>query len=393
MAAGGTALLGKPVQITLQTVGDADTLNAFSVDLTERLKQVPGLVDVDVSYRPGKPEVQLVVDRRLAASLGLNIATVGSTIRTLVEGADVATFRGEGPEADIRVQLQESDRQKLDQVLDLQIPTANGFVALRQIAHMEESSGPTKINRLDRQHAVIIGASTFGRVQADVVSDVTKMMEATPLPAGASWAFTGELELQNESFTAIGMAMLLAVLFVYMVLASQFGSFIQPLVIMLALPLAVIGGLLALLAFGKPLDMTAMIGLILLMGLVTKNSILLVDLTNKQRRQKGMACDAALMVAGPIRLRPILMTTLSLILGMLPVALGLGTGGSFRQPMAITVIAGLITSTILTLVLVPTAYSLVEGGLARWHSARAEQALRRAARRAAREAAKKPAES
>jgi HAE1 family hydrophobic/amphiphilic exporter-1 len=390
MSSGGSGVMGKPVQITLQTIGDTDALNEFSTGLAAQLKTVPGLVDVDVSYRPGKPEVLVAVDRRKAADLGINIATVGSTLRTLVEGSTVATYRGAGAEADIRVQLREEDRRKLDQILELQVPTPRGFVSFRQIAHLEEADGPTEINRLDRQHAVIIGADTTGRPQADVVNEITQILQSTPLPAGVTWKFTGEQKLQSESFGAMGMAMLLAVVFVYMVLASQFGSFIQPLVIMLALPLAAIGGLLALLAFSKPLDMTAMIGLILLMGLVTKNSILLVDLTNKMRRQRGLARDAALLAAGPIRLRPILMTTLSLILGMLPVAIGLGTGSSFRQPMAITVIGGLITSTILTLVLVPTAYSLVEGGLARLaagRQARAARAAQRAARKAAEETA------
>ena len=387
MASGGSSILGKPVQITLQTIGDAGTLNQFSLELEQKLKAVPGLVDVDVSYRPGKPEVLLVVDRRKAADMGINIATVGSTIRTLVEGDDVATFRGEGPEADIRVQLQESDRARLDQILDLQVPTARGFVPLRQIAHLEEGSGPTQINRVDRQPAVIIGADTFGRVQEDVIGDVARIMQNTEMPAGVTWAFSGEQELMKDAFASLGMAMLLAILFVYMVLASQFGSFIQPLVIMLALPLAAIGGLLSLLVFDLPLDMTVMIGLILLMGLVTKNSILLVDLTNKLRRQRGMDIHQALRTAGPIRLRPILMTTLALILGMLPVAIGLGTGSGLRQPMAITVIGGLITSTILTLLLVPTAYSLVEGALARFTRSRQDRAVRRAAEAAARQQA------
>ncbi len=389
MGGGGASILGMPVQVTMQTIGDPEELNRFAVGLAERLKEVPGLVDVDVSYRPGKPEVLLVVDRRRAADMGINIATVGSTIRTLVEGDEVATFRGEGPEADIRVQLEEQDRAQLDQILDLQVPTQAGFVPLRQIAYLEEASGPTEINRLDRQAAVIIGANTFGRVQDDVVQDVTAVLEDTEFPAGVSWAYTGELALQTESFDAMGTAMLLSVVFVYMVLASQFGSFVQPLIIMLALPLAAIGGLLGLAIFRLPLDMTAMIGMILLMGLVTKNSILLVDKTNKLRREHGMAPDAALMVAGPIRLRPILMTTLALILGMLPVAIGLGSGSDFRQPMAIVVICGLITSTLLTILLVPTAYSLVEQWLARVHDYRAERAARQAAER---EAAKRKAE-
>ena len=393
MGSGGSSVLGMPVQITLQTIGDTDALNTFAVGLADRLKEIPGLVDVDVSYRPGKPEVLLVVDRRRAADMGINIATVGSTLRTLVEGDDVATFRGEGPEADIRVQLQEQDRQQLDQILDLQVPSERGFVPLRQIAYLEEASGPTEINRVDRQSAVIIGANTFNRVQDDVVADISAVLEETQFPAGISWAYTGELALQTESFDAIGMAMLLSVLFVYMVLASQFGSFIQPLVIMLALPLAVIGGLLGLAIFNLPLDMTAMIGMILLMGLVTKNSILLVDKTNKLRRDHGLARDDALLVAGPIRLRPILMTTLALILGMLPVAIGLGSGSDFRQPMAIVVICGLITSTLLTILLVPTVYSLVEGGIERSRSSRARRAAQRAAKEAARQKAKEAAGS
>jgi len=385
MAAGGAAssIYGRPIQITLQTVGNADELNQFALDLAEKLKQVPGLVDVDVSYKPGKPEAQIIVDRRKAADLGINAATVGSTVRMLVEGGKVATFKGEGAEADIRVQLQEEDRQKLEQVLDLQVPTERGFVPLRQIATIEMSTGPTQISRVNRQYSAVIGASAFGRVQADVVADATRMIESATFPRDVTYAFTGEQELQDEAFASLQLAMLLAVVFIYMVLASQFGSFVQPLVIMLALPLAIIGGLLALLVFKLSLDMTAMIGLILLMGLVTKNSILLVDLTNLLRREKGMGRDDALKVAGPIRLRPILMTTLALILGMLPVAIGLGSGSDFRRGMAVTVIGGLITSTIMTLVIVPTAYSLVEGGLARIraaqaaHRVRAEEAARK----------------
>jgi HAE1 family hydrophobic/amphiphilic exporter-1 len=367
MASGGASsgMMGRPIQLTLQTIGDPAELNQFAVQMAEQLQQIPGLADVDVSYKPGKPEVLIVVDRRKAADLGINVGTVGSTIRTLIEGSEVATFRGEGNEADIRVQLREDDRQELDQLLDLQVPTQRGFVPLRQIAHLEAASGPTQLTRVDRQHAVVIGANTTGRPESDVVADVAAMMDAAVFPAGASYKFTGQQEMQSEAFRSMGLAMLLSVVFVYMVLASQFGSFIQPFVIMLALPLAIIGGLLALLVFNKPLDMTALIGLMLLMGLVTKNSILLVDLTNRLRREHGLAITDALTHAGPIRLRPILMTTLALILGMLPVAIGLGSGSDFRQPMAIVVIGGLITSTILTLVIVPTAYSLVEGGVER----------------------------
>ncbi len=394
MASGGSSsgMMGRPIQMTLQTIGDPDELNRFAVKMAGELEKVPGLVDVDVSYKPGKPEVLIVVDRRKAADLGINVGTVGSTLRTLVEGSNVATFRGEGTEADIRVQLQEGDRAQLDQLLDLQVPTQRGFVPLRQIAHLEAASGPTQLTRVDRQHSVVIGANTAGRPEADVVADATAVMDATVFPAGASYQLTGQQEMQSDAFRSMGLAMLLSVVFVYMVLASQFGSFIQPFIIMLALPLAIIGGLLALLVFNKPLDMTALIGLMLLMGVVVKNSILLVDLTNRLRREEGMGRDEALMHAGPIRLRPILMTTLALILGMLPVAIGLGSGSDFRQPMALVVIGGLITSTLLTLVVVPTAYSLVEGGLERLQTSRAERQARPKPKRGKETAEPVPAE-
>ncbi len=364
-SAAASSILGKSVQVTLQTVGSPEELNQFALSLASRLREVPGLVDVDVSYKPGKPEMLLVVDRKRAADLGVNSAAVGSSVRTLVEGSEIAKFRGEGPEADIRVQLRPEDRDSLERILDLPVPTSRGLIALRQIASLQRASGPTQLTRLNRQYAVVIGANTFGRDRAAVIAEATAVIEGATLPPGATFRFTGEQELQNESFAALGQAMLLSVVFVYMVLASQFGSFIQPFVIMLALPLAIIGALLALLVTGRPLDVTSIIGMILLLGLVTKNSILLVDLANRLRRQRGLSRDQALLIAGPIRLRPILMTTLALILGMLPVAIGLGTGSDFRRPMAIAIIGGLITSTILTLVIVPTAYSIIEGVIER----------------------------
>ena len=229
-----------------------------------------------------------MVDRRKAADLGINAATVGATVRMLVEGDKVATYKGEGRRGGHPRPIRKEDREKLDQVLKLQVPTGRGFVPLRQIAKIDLSTGPTQIGRVNRQYSVVVGASAFGRVQSDVVADATKIIKGLPLPCGAAYSFTGEQEMQEEAFKNLLIAMLLAVVFIYMVLASQFGSFIQPLVIMLALPLAIIGGLLALLIFQLPLDMTAMIGLILLMGLVTKNSILLVDLTNRLRRERGM---------------------------------------------------------------------------------------------------------
>jgi HAE1 family hydrophobic/amphiphilic exporter-1 len=244
-------------------------------------------------------------------------------------------------------------------------------VPLQSVASLSNASGPTALERLNRQPKITVGANILGRAQQSVVGDIQKRMNRLKLPPGVTVDFGGEVQQFNESFSALIISLLLSVVFVYMILASQFGSFTQPLVMMLALPLSLLGAFLALLLTGISFDLTAMIGIILLFGLVTKNSILLVDFANRLRRQ-GMPRDQALLTAGPIRLRPVLMTSLSLILGALPVALGLGTGGSFRQPLALVVIGGLITSTMLTLLLVPVAYSLLDMVLARLQRAPAQ---------------------
>ncbi len=372
---GGQTLLGNR-DILIEVVsytGDYDTLIAASNQLAARLAEIPGVVDVDNSYKPGKPEVRLEVDRQRAANFGLSTAQVGATIRTLINGEVASTFRGEGDEADIRVQLREEDRNSIDEILNMTLLSPSGrLVPLRNVARVSLGSGPTEIQRINRQPAITIGANYSGRSEADVMADVRKLLAEHPLPAGVEAKLTGRAELQEESFSSLSQALLLSLIFVYMVLASRFGSFIQPILIMLAMPLAVVGAILALVITGRPMDMTAMIGFIMLMGLVTKNSILLVDFANREQ-DRGADPDVAMRRAGPIRLRPILMTTFALILGMLPIALGLGAGGDFRAPMAIAVIGGLTTSMFLTLFIVPIAYVLLAGWQARvlgWWAAR-----------------------
>jgi HAE1 family hydrophobic/amphiphilic exporter-1 len=232
-------------------------------------------------------------------------------------------------------------------------------VALRNVATLSNASGPTALERLNRQPKISIGANVLGRAQQSVADDIQARLKQLKLPPGVTAQFGGQVQQFNDSFRSLFISLLLSVVFVYMVLASQFGSFTQPFVMMLALPLSLLGAFLALLVTRIPFDLTAMIGIIMLFGLVTKNSILLVDFANRLRRS-GMSRDQALLAAGPIRLRPVLMTSLSLILGSLPVALGLGAGGTFRQPLALVVIGGLITSTVLTLLLVPTAYAILD---------------------------------
>ena len=354
----------------------------------QQLRTIPGLVDFDMTYKPGRPETRFVVERQKAAELGLSTAQIGSTIRTLVNGDTVTTFRGEGAEADIRIQLNENSRTSVDDILNLNFLTPAGrSIPLRQVATVEQASGPNQITRIDRQPVINITMNVAGRKVPGASTDVGNLVAAITPPAGITVKLGGQAEQQTDGFRDLGLAMLLGVVFIYMVLASQFNSFIQPILIMLALPLAIIGALLALLITGFPLDLTAFIGFIMLMGLVTKNSILLVDFANRER-EKGIEASEAMRRAGPIRLRPILMTSLSLILAMIPVALGLSAGGEFRQTMAIAITGGMITSTLLTLVVVPVVYAMVVGALDRASARRrARQEAKDAARRAARLAA------
>ncbi|MBX3013357.1 MAG: efflux RND transporter permease subunit [Caldilineaceae bacterium] len=349
-----------------------------------QLRTIPGLVDFDLSYKAGRPELQFVVEREKAAQLGLSTAQIGSTLRTLINGDTVTTFRGEGNEADIRVQLREDSRTSVDDILNLSFLTPSGAqIPLRQVATTAFTTGPNQISRIDRQPTINITANVAGRKVPGATTDVANLLATITPPAGITVSLGGSAEQQTQGFQDLGLAMLLSIVFIYMVLASQFNSFIQPILIMLALPLAIIGALLALLVTGFPLDLTAFIGFIMLMGLVTKNSILLVDFANRER-EKGIDANEAMRRAGPIRLRPILMTSLSLILAMIPVALGLSAGGEFRQAMAIAIMGGMITSTLLTLVVVPVAYGMVVGFLDR-------SSARRRARREAKDAAKRAA--
>ncbi len=357
---GGTAVSSRPLQINLQTNGSVDDLVVASQQVMDAIRDVPGVVDLDRTYQPGKPELHIDVDRDKAARLGLSTAAIGATVRTLINGDTASRYRDPGHEADIVVRLRPEDRSRLQDILDITLTTATGqVVPLRNVAALSNASGPTALERLNRQPKIGVGANILGRAQQSVVNDIQARISKLTLPAGVTVHYGGQIEQFSTSFSSLLVSLGLSVIFVYMVLASQFGSFTQPLVMMLALPLSLLGAFLALIITGIPFDLTAMIGIIMLFGLVTKNSIMLVDFANKLRRA-GMPRDRALLAAGPIRLRPVLMTSFALILGSLPVALGLGAGGSFRQPLALVVIGGLITSTLLTLLLVPVAYALLD---------------------------------
>ncbi|MBI4330359.1 MAG: efflux RND transporter permease subunit [Chloroflexi bacterium] len=359
---GAVSVRGRPILVAVQSNGSLEDLDAASIQVARAIAQVPGAIDVDRNVKPPRPALRIEVERARAAEMGLSTAFVGATVRNLVYGETASQFRDGAEDIDIIVRLREEDRQRAMDILSLPMASATkgAPVRLAAVSNLVPSTEPFEINRLDRQRQIMVGGAIQDRPQGDVIADVQKRLEGELLPPGVSFRFTGQSRQMQESFRSLYFVMALSVLFMYMVLASQLGSFVQPLIVMLALPLSLVGAMGALLVTGKSLDITAMIGMILLMGIVTKNSILLLDFANNRRRE-GASAAQAMIEAGQVRLRPVLMTSAALIMGMLPVAWGIGAGGEFRSPMAITVIGGLITSTMLTLIVVPVVYTFVEG--------------------------------
>jgi HAE1 family hydrophobic/amphiphilic exporter-1 len=332
------------------------------------MSAVPGVADVETSLEKSKPELLVRVDRQRASDLGLNVAGIATTLRAAV-GGDVASVIEDaaGDSHDVRVRLRGDQRRFSSELLDLTVPTdkddANGdktLVALRQAVTMQPGTGPSTIRRKDLQREVRLSAANSDRSLGEVMGDVDAAIGRLNLPPGYDVVPGGDAEELKSMFFNMLQTLGLAIIFIYLILASQFGSFFHPFAIMLSLPLSLVGVALALLGTGDTLNMMSMIGLIMLMGLVTKNAILLIDFTN-QARAKGMARDEALVKAGSTRLRPIVMTTLAMIFGMLPLAFAIGAGAELRAPMARAVVGGLITSTLLTLVVVPVVYTYLDG--------------------------------
>ena len=357
-SAAAGSMSSAPIQFVVQGE-DLAALDQVSAELVSRLQAIPGAIDVDRSAKPGKPSKAIVLDRARATDLGVTAAQAGSTLRTLINGATAGTYRAGDKDLDIVVRLDAADRADPSSLLRLPLVSNRGnLIPLSQVAVVQASTEPSQINRENRQRQVTVVTNYLGRNMGAVQADARAVAASMALPPGVSIKPSGMQRYQDEMFASLGLAFGLSALFVYMILASQFGSFVHPFTIMLALPFSIVGALLSIFAFHFNFDMLAMIGLILLMGLVTKNSILLVDFTNRLRRQ-GLNVREAIMEAGPIRLRPILMTTLATIFGMLPIATGFGAGAEMRQPMGVAVIGGLVTSTLLTLLVVPVVYSLI----------------------------------
>ncbi|MBK9941144.1 MAG: efflux RND transporter permease subunit [Kouleothrix sp.] len=361
---GGSGVTNRQLQISVQTSRPLNEIVPELQKLQGQTQGIAGLVDIDTTYKPGKPELRFHVDPAKVGDLGVTNDDIASSVRALISGDRATTFSQNGEDTDVYVRLRPDDRSSVDDLSGIAVPTRAGSVPLSSLVRVEVASSPTTIRRYDRQNQILIGANVVGRNVNEVQQEIAGKLKADSLPSGINVTFTGSTQQQQEGFSTLIIAMLLSVLFVYMVLASQFGSFTQPLVIMLAMPFSFIGAFLALRLTGFDLDIIGMIGLIMLLGLVVKNSILMVDFTN-QLRDAGMDKHPALEKAGAVRLRPILMTTLALVAGSIPVAIGIGEGSEFRRGLSIVLIGGLLTSTVLTLLVVPTAYSLLDSATSR----------------------------
>jgi hydrophobic/amphiphilic exporter-1 (mainly G- bacteria), HAE1 family len=336
---------------------------AFQVE--HILKSTPGVGDIQVRYSPGRPELVLNVDRQAAADRGLAMADVAMGLRAAMAGVESGNFRRNGDDVPILVRLDPEGRKDERALETVSVLGRRGPVKIADVAHFERASGPQVIERENRQRQIVLWASPVGRPLGDVAKEFQAAIAKIELPSGTSVYYDGQLRMMNETNSNMALALLLGIVFIYLVLASQFESFIHPITIMVTLPLALVGGILGLFLTGKTMAMGAMIGIILLMGLVTKNAILLLDRAIERVREHGETPLQAILEAGPERLRPILMTSAAMVLGMWPTAVGNSDGSEFRAPMAIAVIAGVVSSTFLSLVVVPVVYLAFEGLKAR----------------------------
>jgi len=379
---------GKSIAFSLQG-DDLGELERLARQILARLAQIPGLVDLDSTLKPDKPTLAVDIKRDAAADLGLNVNTVATTLRTLVAGISVGSWRAsDGQNYDVRLRLAPEQRVAPADLANLPLVIAGTdgsvrSIRLSQVAELRPSTGPNQINRRDLNREINIDANALGRSAGEVSDDIRAVLNDTAFPPGYRYVFGGSTKNMQESFTYAVGALALAVVFIYMILASQFKSFLQPLALMSSLPLTLIGVVLALLAFRSTLNMFSIIGIVMLMGLVTKNAILLVDFAIRSRegtlrpdgtREPGMERTAALLHAARVRLRPILMTTLAMVFGMVPLAFALSEGAEQRAPMGQAVIGGVITSSLLTLVVVPVIYCWLDD-LAAWAKRRGRKPL------------------
>ena len=375
VAAAAMAVSGglKPIMISIKG-NDLNELQRLSNEFMQKLSNVNGLVDLESTLKQPKSMVNVTINREAANDAGLSIGQIGQALRPLLAGDNVSTFKDDnGNNIDVNVRLNDDNRQTISQLQSMYLSSSrmdqNGqpiLVPLSQVANFSETLGAPQINRRSLFREVVVQANTDGRPAGDIGADITKIQNEMKLPPGYSFAVQGSNKDMAESIGYATTALGLAIVFIYMLLGSQFNSFLYPVAIMASLPLSLIGVFFALFLFGSSLNMFSIIGIIMLMGLVCKNAILLIDFI-KESLSKGLSRNEAIMLAGQTRLRPILMTTAAMVMGMIPLALGIGEGSEQQAPMAHAIIGGVITSTLLTLIVVPVIYTYLDDGKQRFY--------------------------
>ena len=348
-----------PIEVELY--GDKlEELQLSSIGLKRDLEAVPGLVDVKSSLQVGNPELQVTFNRARLSNLGLDLFDVAGTVRNKIQGEVATRFLEGDREIDILVRSVEMGRASIEDVADMIVGQKEGVpIYLKSVADVKLTEGPSEIRRIGQKRAIVIAGSLSGRDMAAVAADVRGAIRAQPFPMGVTAGLSGQEEEMQRSLRSLLMAMALAIFLVYLVMASQFESFIHPFVVIFTVPLGAIGAILALWATGGTINVVALIGAVMLAGIVVNNAIVLIDTVN-QKREAGMPREEALLEAGQSRLRPVLMTSSTTILGLTPMAIGLGEGAELRAPLAITVIGGLTVATVLTLIVIPVLYTLLD---------------------------------
>ncbi|HUH73941.1 MAG TPA: efflux RND transporter permease subunit [Chitinophagales bacterium] len=359
MAALGLIPRSAPIEITLSGSNLSQVMQSGN-DLKTIVEKIPGSDNVRLSVEEGSPEYKIIPDKDKMQRLGLNTAYVGMNLRTAFTGNDDATLTENGTEYPVRIWLDEFSRKNLEDVQQLYIINPMGIpIEVAQFATVEQDNSPSLLERKDRQAAVTLTADALGRPSGTVADDVVAYLKENPLPAGIQMTWGSDIKRQNDSFGALGSVLMISFLLIYLIMVALYDSFIYPFVVLFSIPVAIIGAFLALNLSLSNLSLFALLGLIMLMGLVVKNAILIVDFTN-QLKAEGTYFKEALVIAGKERMRPILMTTLSMVFGMLPIAMATGTAAEWKNGLAWVIIGGLLSSLILTVFLVPVVYYAVD---------------------------------
>ena len=362
---GGVGAQGSPISVVIK--GDnLETLEDLGLAFRDIIRNVPGTTEVKLDVEDGEPEARIIVDRNRASMYGVSVAEVANGLKASIEGVKATTLKTGEDEIDVVISLDEGTRSSIENMKQIEIFTASGKkVTVGQIADIEFDNSPTQIARANQVRTISVNSDITDRDLGSVVADIEKELEKYPLPDGYSYEFSGEQDLMAEAFSGLALALLLSLIIVYMILASQFESLLHPFTVMLSVPFALSGGFIGLFITGKALSLPAFIGIIMLAGIVVNNAIVLIDYIN-QLRAKGMDRNDAIIKAGKDRFRPIMMTTLTTVLGLLPMAIGLGEGSNTIAPIAIVVVGGLSLSTVLTLSFIPVVYTVFDGGSRRF---------------------------